>query len=160
MSDDMFNRGWISIYVHATPQPQGSKTRTKFGMRDDNAPRLKPWREAVKTAALDARQARGHGEVALSPPFDGPVRVDLVLIFVRPKGHWRTGRNAHLLRDSAPSVPITKPDIDKCQRSVFDALTDAGVWRDDSYVVDVRAVKRYAVLDETAGADITVRTLR
>jgi Holliday junction resolvase RusA-like endonuclease len=47
-------------------------------------------------------------------------------------------------------------DIDKLQRSCFDSLTDAAVWRDDSQVVDVAARKRWADEDNPPGADIVV----
>ena len=51
-----------------------------------------------------------------------------------------------------------KPDIDKLQRSTLDALGEAGVWRDDSQVVDIRAWKSYAD-NETPGAVITVASM-
>lgn len=50
----------------------------------------------------------------------------------RPKGHYRTGANAHLLRDSAPEQPSVKPDLDKLVRSTMDGLSEAGVWHDDA----------------------------
>jgi Holliday junction resolvase RusA-like endonuclease len=89
----------------------------------------------------------------------GPVSVYLTLIFGRPKSHYGTGRNSLTLKAGAPTWVTTKPDIDKCQRSIFDALTDAGVWRDDSQVARVTVLKRYVEDDETPGAIIEVETL-
>lgn len=127
----------MRIVAYGKPVTQGSKTRTRYSMRDDNADKLKPWREHVHHAALKALDGK--------PRIEGPVVVDIVFWFDRPAGHYRTGRNAHLLRDSAPEFPDNKNsgDIDKLQRACFDALTTAGVWRDDSQVVRVLAVKRF-----------------
>ena len=44
----------VAVTVYGKPVTQGSKVRTKWGIRDDNADRLRPLREAVKQAALDA----------------------------------------------------------------------------------------------------------
>ncbi len=117
--------GVLLITAFGRPITQGSKTRTRFGMRDDNAVTLKPWREAVKTAALDAMPGRGR--------LDGPVSVDIIATFDRPKSAPKLRRTWPVTRRSG--------DIDKIVRAIFDALTDAGVWRDDSQVVAVTAVK-------------------
>lgn len=115
----------LVVTVFGKPVTQGSKTRTKWGIRDDNADRLRPWREAVKQAALDALAGRAR--------LEGPVAVEVVFTFDRPKSAPK----------SRPCWPITRSsgDLDKLQRALFDALTDAGVWRDDSQVIDVRARK-------------------
>ncbi|MGH3500203.1 MAG: RusA family crossover junction endodeoxyribonuclease, partial [Nocardioidaceae bacterium] len=64
--------------------------------------------------------------------------------FNRPKSHYGTGGNAHLVKASAPLFPTGKPDADKLLRSVFDALTAARVWRDDAQAVYLGARKVYA----------------
>lgn len=70
----------------------------------------------------------------------------MVFAMARPKGHYRTGRNAHLLRDGAPPYPAGTPDLSKLCRATEDALTDAGVvWADDAQVVEyTRLAKVYA----------------
>lgn len=55
-------------------------------------------------------------------------------------------------------MPTVPPDIDKLCRAVLDALTDAGVWADDSQVVDLGATKVYAT-GHHIGAHITVEGL-
>lgn len=50
---------------------------------------------------------------------------------------------------------IKKPDLDKLARAILDALTHT-VIADDSQVVNLRASKRLAELDETPGANIRV----
>lgn len=123
----------LIITVLGKPVPQGSKTKTKWGMYDDNAETLKPWREAVKTACLDILGDR--------PPLTGPCEVSVWFYMTRPQSHYGTGRNAGVLKTSAPAYPCTRGigDIDKLQRSCLDAMTDAGVWTDDCLAVRVYA---------------------
>lgn len=115
----------LVVTVYGKPVTQGSKVRTRWSVRDDNADRLRPWREAVKQAALDVLAGRER--------LEGPVSVVVTFTFDRPKSAPKT----------RPCWPITRSsgDVDKLQRAIFDALTDAGVWRDDSQVIDVRARK-------------------
>lgn len=146
--------GALVIVVYGKPITQGSKVRNRFGgVRDDNATTLKPWRDNVRSAARAELGDDGH------PGFGtAPVSVVITYRFERPTGHYGTGRNAHLVKDSAPPVPANRGsgDIDKLQRACFDSLTDAAVWRDDSQVVDVAARKRWADDDNPPGADIVV----
>ena len=80
-------------------------------------------------------------------PLDGPLVASMVFTFARPKGHYRTGRNAHLLRDSAPARPHGMPDLSKILRSTEDALKGI-VWHDDARVVGyARLGKFYAGTD-------------
>jgi crossover junction endodeoxyribonuclease RusA len=39
------------------------------------------------------------------------------------------------------TYPCRKPDIDKLARSTCDALSDAGVWADDSRVIELQLLK-------------------
>lgn len=142
--------GRIQIRIDGIPVPQGSKTivpahgeRRAF-LRDANANRLHPWRDHVTTIARET--CRYH------PTITGPVKVWLRFTFERPNSHYRAGRNAHRLRDQAPLMPTGHDlgDLDKLTRAIFDALTAATVWADDSLVVDVRARKVYAGEDELA----------
>ncbi len=141
----------IVITVHGIPAPQGSKNVNRYGATYEVSKRVKPWREAVKFAALGVIEGYA-GWV----PMDGPLTLYVIFYFDRPKSHYRTGRNAHLLRDAAPAYPQGAPDLSKLIRSTEDALTDSGVWKDDSRVVEVRARKRYVSGAITRGAVITV----
>lgn len=153
----------ITIVVRGTPAPQGSKApkgRDRNGrtILVESSTRVKPWREAVRSTAADTAQTLGLAAI------DGPVIVEMVFSATRPKSHYRTGRNAALLRDSAPSRPTGKPDLDKLARSTGDALVDAGVLHDDSRIVEYRRLaKVYASEDPdalaTPGAIIRVYRL-
>lgn len=112
---------------------------------------LQPWRTLV---THQARRAKPKGFT----PYAGAVRVEVIFRFSRPKGHYGTGRNAGKLKPSAPEHHITKPDVDKLLRAILDGLTAAGIYRDDSQVVEVETFKRYAIGD-TPGAMISVDAL-
>ncbi|MEW2250450.1 RusA family crossover junction endodeoxyribonuclease [Streptomyces sp. NPDC006975] len=145
----------LQLTVYGTPGPQGSKNRNAAGALYESSAKVKPWRDAVKSAALDAL----HHDDAWRP-LDGPVLLDLVFSLRRPKGHYGSGRNAGQLKPSAPYYPISKPDLDKLVRATQDALKDAGVLADDSCVTDVRTAKRFVLTGDdtlrTPGAVIRV----
>jgi Holliday junction resolvase RusA-like endonuclease len=132
----------ITITALGLPGPQGSKRHVGNGVMVESSKKVKPWRQDVKHAAIDITEALTDWTV-----LDGPLAVSMVFTFTRPKGHYRTGRNAHLLRDAAPSRPHGMPDLSKIVRSTEDALTGV-VWKDDARVVEyVRLGKWYAGTD-------------
>jgi len=154
----------VTLTVHGRPAPQGSKRAVvnrytgKPAMQESSSRHLKPWREAVKQAGLEAM---GWGEF---PPLDGPLEGRIVFTVTRSKGDYGTGRNAAMLKPGAPLRPAVAPDLSKTLRAVEDALTDAGVIKDDSRIVEyTRLAKVYAGEDPEAlhvtGAVITVRQL-
>src|SRR5262245_43039217 len=135
----------LVVVVYGEPAPQGSKraVRNKYTDRIqqvESSAKVKPWRQAVHYAALEAL----GGPDGWFPFRDMAVYVLVTFTLARPKGHYRTGRNAHLLRDAAPAYPTGKPDVDKLMRSTLDALASAGVLANDSQVVDCFGRKRYA----------------
>jgi len=146
----------LTFFVHGLPAPGGSKkgfavfnkaTGKHRSVITDDAKRNKDWKAMVAYAAGEAMQAG----VCV---FRGPVEVEVTFYMPRPKGHYRTGKNAGTLKDSAPKYPITKPDTTKLWRSTEDAMKSI-VWLDDSQVVDQYIRRRYA--DNTAiGAMIEV----
>lgn len=145
----------LAIRVHGTPAPQGSKRHLGRGVLVESSKAVKPWREAVKYAALEVLLR------ARQQPLSGPVILDVTFLLPRPKGHYRTGRFDHLLRDSAPLYPAGKPDIDKLVRSTLDGLGEAGVFRDDAQVVSLDGtVKLYADDQHPPGAVIRIRPTR
>jgi Holliday junction resolvase RusA-like endonuclease len=141
------------IFVSGTPAPQGSKVFYRKGGMRESSKAVGPWREAVRAETQRAMLK------AVDAPFTGPVKAQLKFIMPRPKGHYRTGRNAHLLRDGAPPWPVGKPDADKLARAVLDGLTDGGAWKDDSQVVTLLAFKTYASGVHQPGCVIVVKEM-
>lgn len=123
----------IELTVIGTPAPQGSKTKTRWGMREDN-PNTRPWRAAVAAEAAEAWGQR--------PLHAGPVSVTATFVFPRPKAHFGSGRNADVLKPSAPIWCATKPDADKLARAVGDALAGV-ILRDDNLIVEWTIRKVY-----------------
>jgi len=136
-----------------TPRPGGSKTAfynkaAGRAMIVDACKTSKTWRQDVKMAAI----ATAEPGAAL---LDGCLLLDVVFYLARPAGHYRSGKNAGRLRDSAPPFPSVKPDTTKLLRSTEDALTKI-VWVDDARITDQLARKRYCGQGEPPGAQIAV----
>lgn len=145
--------------VVGDPAPQGSKDtfynpKTNRTVVKEASARVKPWRENVVKAAVPAQRAAGW--VTLNEP----VFVTITFRIPRPKKHYGTGRNAHVLNSKATAKPTEHNlgDVDKLQRSTFDALTTAGVIADDKLITTVAARKVWAEHGGApAGATIIVR---
>lgn len=99
----------------------------------DANPKAKDWKRLVAMAAQQAYS----GE-----PLRGPVEVRLIFFRQRPKGHYRTGKNAAELRPAAPAYPTSKPDVLKLARGVEDAMTGI-VYADDAQIVNELIYKRW-----------------
>lgn len=86
-------------------------------------------------------------------PLTGPLRVRLTFTLTRPKSHFRTGRNSHLVKDGAPGYP--HQDVDNFVKGALDVLNGV-VYEDDTQVVEVWATKRYG---ETAATLAEIETM-
>jgi crossover junction endodeoxyribonuclease RusA len=128
----------VTITVVGQPAPAGSKryvgqSKAGRGIMIESSKAVKPWREAVKAAALEAMAGR--------PVMEGPLRAAMIFTLPRPKSAKK-----------ASDTPCRKPDLSKLVRSTEDALTDAGVWADDARVVTLVARKCYPGQHERAQA--------
>ncbi len=144
----------VVITVYGTPAPQGSKRAFvgksgKAHVIESSHDRVKSWRQAVVDAALNADWMQ----------LAGPLVAEITFFMGRPKSHYRTGRNAGQLRDSAPVAPHGKPDLSKLLRATEDAITDAGLWADDAQVTEYAVLAKRWADDRPPGAAITVRSL-
>jgi len=82
-------------------------------------------------------------EFAPKQPLEGPISVSMVFHMPRPKSHYRSGRYSHLLKDNAPEVHTSKPDLDNIIKFYLDAMTGM-FWKDDAYVCMIEASKTYS----------------
>jgi crossover junction endodeoxyribonuclease RusA len=126
-----------TFFVPGIPAPQGSKRY--LGASAAGKPRFKESSDRVTPWRADIRN---DAKVMFGEPTAGPVEVQLVFVLPRPKSHYRTGRNADLLRDTAPPAPAGKPDIDKLARAALDAMTNVA-WLDDAQVTKLTLIKVY-----------------
>lgn len=137
----------ISFDVFGRVAGQGSKRHVGKGIMVESSKHLTPWREDVKFAARQAMPRDWE-------PMTGAVEVIAMFYLPRPKAHFRTGKNCHELRESAPRIWCPNGvDIDKALRGTFDAMTQAGVWGDDRQIVHVDTTKKYAD-DRPPGAHV------
>jgi crossover junction endodeoxyribonuclease RusA len=136
----------MTFRVHGTPIAQGSmRGFIARGKGDGKAhviltaanTKTEPWRQDVAMAAIKAKVPH----VAI-----GPIKVQITFHLPRPKS--RPKKHTH---------PDVRPDLDKLQRAVLDALTGIA-WRDDAQVCAIAAEKCYTTT--AIGADITVEALR
>ena len=116
----------VLIFIEGTPIPQGSKSVTRRGHMYEANRKLGPWRKTMETELKALRREFGKGW----EPWDGPLEVDATFYFRRP---------------ARPSFrePAVKPDLDKLQRALGDALTSAGIVKDDARITTWHARKRY-----------------
>jgi crossover junction endodeoxyribonuclease RusA len=125
----------VRLRVNGPPAPQGSKRHVGRGVVIEMSAAVGPWREAVRSEVQRAGIMFGARR---------PLSVTILFSLPRPRGHFRTGRNAGVLRDGAPVFPAGRPDLDKLVRSTLDGLAMGGAYADDSQVVSLRARKVYA----------------
>lgn len=123
------------LFVPGDAAPQGSKRHVGGGRMVESSKALGPWRERV---ALAAHQ---HGY----PVLTGPVFVGLEFVRPRPVSTPK--------RRTPPA--IRKPDLDKLNRAILDALTGIA-YGDDAQVTELHSIKRLAEIGETPGVWITV----
>lgn len=119
------------------PRPRAFAMRIggKFQARVFDAGTAEGWKSQVAVAAR-----------AFAPAFPilGPVKLRLDFVMRRPRSHYRSGKNADLLRLDAPLNHVATPDCDNLAKAVMDALTQLGIfWRDDAQVARLEVSKRY-----------------
>lgn len=173
----------LTITVHGTPAGQGRISFYGNGRAvHSNQNKLKPWREAISTAAQDVAGTHPYTappkpkkkpgvKAPKEPPrpctrcgtlrsvhglLHGPVGIELTVSVEQP--------GAAAKRGDAWPANRTSSDIDHHARAILDALSHASVWCDDAQVVELCARKVWAggagidALDEP-GAVIRIWTL-
>lgn len=140
----------FSFFVPGEPITEGSTRAFASGQRvvvtHDRGRELDAWRIKVAKAAQEAAREAGW-----EPRHDGPVVVTATFLLPRPKSAPKTRIRPHV-----------KPDLDKLQRAVGDALSPykrPGVLRDDSRIVEWHSSKQYACVPTMVGAIITISTV-
>lgn len=131
----------VTFFAPGKPVPQGSKNLSRYGaMYDQQGQALKDWR---RTVWVYARQAMRRNPPAAAGV---PMVCEVEFVLYRPKS----------LPKTRPTPAATKkPDADKLQRAIGDAITGVVV-ADDSQIVRWAAEKRIAEPGEQTGARITL----
>ena len=79
----------------------------------------------------------------LADPISHPIGLSMVFTFPRPKKHYRTGKNSHLLSKSAPAEHTNTPDTDNCIKFYCDCLVGADIISDDKIAVGMQGIKQW-----------------
>jgi Holliday junction resolvase RusA-like endonuclease len=127
----------LQVFVPGIPQPQGSKNAYVRGNRAvlvEANKKLPAWRQSVQDQ-LEAANVSCE-------PMQGAIDAEIIFFIPRPKSVTRL-------------LPTVKPDLDKLIRGILDAGTKAGIYNDDSQVIEIVAHKFYSDAEQPAGALIT-----
>lgn len=140
----------ISLWIPGPPPTQGSVKYVGMGrIIHDNSAKLSVWRAQLRHA-VEALTPDDHKHL----PLEGPLELAVMATLRRPIRHYRKSGQ---LKQTAPTLPTVRPDLDKIIRAIDDALTLANAWRDDSQVVRVLALKAYALDPLEEGTEVLIR---
>ena len=78
-----------------------------------------------------------------SQPLDEDVHLMIAFYMPRPKSHYRSGQFSHLLKEDAPTLHKSRPDVDNLLKLVMDAATGV-LWKDDALVSWILTKKEYS----------------
>lgn len=115
-------------------------------------PRPKAYRRGAHAAVYDPGTA-AEWKFLIARAFegvelpDGPLCVSLKFQMPRPKSHYRTGKHAGKLKDSAPYWHTKKPDLDNLIKAVLDAMPLG----DDARVARMAPGKAYVPANREPG---------
>ena len=127
-------RRHLTMYVAGVPAAQPRPRMVRATGRVYTPTTADAWKRAVREAWTEAG----------TESFAGPLAVHLMISMPRPKSHLtRMG----LVTKAAPRHHVSRPDIDNLSKSILDALTDIGAFKDDSLIVTLRASKTWAVAE-------------
>ncbi len=153
------------FFVSGVPEPEKRARVIRRGrpMRDRSGD---PWKTTIRRAALDALGLDFAPRAPLFP-LPAPITLGVLVYLPRPASHFRTGRNAHLLKNSAPTFPTPKPDLDNVVKALKDALGSFDglppiLWTDDAQVIgyDPPAYKLYAEPGQPTGILVLARVMK
>lgn len=150
---------WTRMLEFAVEFPPAPEPRPRAsGSRIYVPPSADEWKDEVRAEAKYALLTSGDESL---PSPDTPIAAFAEFRMPRPKSHYRTGRNAHLLKDSAPLFPLSTPDLDNLIKATWDALGPWAklpglCWDDDSLVLWTQDAKLYEDGQKRNGARIVI----
>lgn len=129
---------WLALFAEVLGPPQGAR-RHRAARRGD---RIVTFHSDEHRTAEERLRNAAAAQWAKRPPLDSAVTVRIETWHDRPQ---RLQRKRD--RNTGPQRFTGKPDADNIAKLVLDALTLAGVWRDDTLVSDLVVERRYLPLD-------------
>jgi len=137
MADLLFATLVLDEFIPGASKSKGSMEHIGAGQMRESVAGSKLWRMLMAYQLRHAWAPRA--------PLAGPVQVD----------GW------FYLPVASPQALVTKGargnyDKDKLERNLFDAITDAAVWKDDAQAVDGRMVKAMATEQAPQGVHVLI----
>ena len=75
-----------------------------------------------------------------------PIKCILQFYCKRPKNHYKTGKNSHLLKDSSTKYNTNNKYLDNMVKFILDALNDK-LYIDDCLIIEINCIKSYSDAD-------------
>ena len=75
-----------------------------------------------------------------------PIKCTLNFYCKRPKNHYKSGKNSHILKDISPKYNTNNKDLDNMVKFVLDALNDK-LYTYDSLIFEIICSKLYSEND-------------
>jgi len=136
----------IKLTVLGVPKAQGRHkhfSRGKFsGVYDPSSEKKETFASILQGQAPET-------------PIDTAIGLELIFYMPRPKSHYGTGAKSEILKDSAPEMQSSKPDIDNLVKFVQDSLNGI-FYKDDALICSLMASKVYS---ERPRTEIILTTL-
>lgn len=141
------------------PGPPQGKQRHRTGKGHAYTPaKTKAYQSIVRACFCRDNPQFTRGPVKRPELHTGPVRLECVAYYPRPKSHYGTGRNAGKLKDTAPYYPLLKPDYDNIEKVIADSLNGLA-YLDDKQVIDSHCLKLYQIPNCEPCVMVTVRLM-
>ncbi|MDX5300155.1 MAG: RusA family crossover junction endodeoxyribonuclease [Gammaproteobacteria bacterium] len=127
----------IQFSVPGAPQGKG---RHRLGRVGGHARMFTPAKTVAYEGLIAQVAQQAMAQAGASGLITGPVMLEMIMHHGIPTGWSQKRRSAAL---DGCVMPTVKCDADNCLKAICDALNGV-VWRDDTQVVNVSLVKRYA----------------
>jgi Holliday junction resolvase RusA-like endonuclease len=125
----------IEFTVYGEPVAQGRPRFSTAGgfVKTYDPAKSGDYKKFVKLAAM---------EFAPANLLEGPIKMKLIVFRTMP-GYLSKSPKKAAAAEAGEILPTSKPDVDNYLKGVKDALKGV-IWKDDSQVVEVYALKRYS----------------
>lgn len=78
-----------------------------------------------------------------SEKMTNPIKCGLNFYCKRPKSHYKTGKNSHILKETSPKYNTNNKDLDNMVKFILDAL-NGKLYIDDCQIVEINCKKLYS----------------
>tara|TARA_R110000824_G_scaffold135859_1_gene299323 strand:+ start:4 stop:426 length:423 start_codon:yes stop_codon:yes gene_type:complete len=135
----------MHLIILGNPRPLKRHRHSRWGTYDPSKKEKDDFARKVKSEYPDK-------------PLENPLFVTLHFFLKRPKSHYGTGKNSHIVKESSPKEHMTKPDVDNLIKFVLDSCNEI-LWTDDR-IITILLSRKYYVDDGFSRTEIIVTDLK